>query len=141
MAIAGFAILLTTHKNTRLEYGALFLVTMGTYSALPVIVCWFNMNLGGHHRRAVGTAWQIGFGNIGGIIATYAFLMKDAPQYKPGYRICIGFSCLSAAACCVYAVSVLWQNRSRNRAAQDLGLRKYEKTEMGDRSPDYRYLL
>lgn len=141
MGIAGFAILLTTHKHKHLEYGALFLVTCGVYSALPVIVCWFNMNLGGHHRRAVGTAWQIGFGNIGGIIATYAFLAKDAPNYKPGYKISIAFSCLSAGACCVYAVSLLWQNRSRDNQARDLGLTEYEKTEMGDRSPDYRYLL
>lgn len=141
MSIAGFAILLTTHTNKHLEYGALFLVTMGTYSALPVIVCWFNLNLGGHHRRAVGTAWQIGFGNIGGIIATYSFLDKDMPEYKPGYRICIGFACLSAAACCLYAVAILAQNRSRDKAPNDLGLTEFEKTEKGDMSPDYRYLL
>ena len=142
MAITGFAILLTVHTRPHLEYAALFLVTMGTYSALPVIVCWFNLNLGGHHRRAVGTAWQVGFGNIGGIIATYAFLAKDAPHfYHMGYSICIGFSCLSAAACCVYAASVVVQNRSRDRAATDLGLTEFEKTEKGDLSPDYRYLL
>ena len=141
MSIAGFAILLTTHHNDHLEYGALFLVTMGTYSALPVIVCWFNLNLGGHHRRAVGTAWQVGFGNIGGIIATYAFLAKDAPYYKPGYSICIAFACLSAAACCIYAVAILAQNRDRDRAATNLGLTEFEKTEKGDLSPDYRYLL
>ncbi len=51
--------LLSIHTNTAAEYGALFLVVTGTYSAMPVIVCWFTMNLGGHHRRAVGTAWQI----------------------------------------------------------------------------------
>jgi len=66
VAITGFAILRSVHHNNKLEYAALFLVAMGSYSAMPVIVCWFNMNLGGHHRRAVGTAWQVGFGNIGG---------------------------------------------------------------------------
>jgi MFS family permease len=65
VSITGFGILITVHDNYHLEYAALFLVTMGTYSAMPVIVCWFNMNLGGHHRRAVGIAWQVGFGNIG----------------------------------------------------------------------------
>ena len=114
---------------------------MGTYSALPVIVCWFNMNLGGHHRRAVGTAWQIGFGNIGGIIATYAFQMKDAPLYKPGYSICIAFACLSALSSVTYAVSLLWQNRSRDKALTDLGQTDYDRTEKGDLSQDYRYLL
>lgn len=66
VAIAGFAILITVHDDTHLEYGALFLVAMGAYSAMPIIVCWFNMNLGGHHRRSVGSAWQVAFGNIGG---------------------------------------------------------------------------
>ena len=141
ICIAGFAILLTVHTKPNLQYAALFLVAMGAYSAMPVIVCWFNMNLGGHHRRSVGTAWQVGFGNIGGIIATYAFLAKDAPRYKPGYSICIGFVCLSAFSCIVYFVSIFMQNRSRDRAATDLGLTEFEKTEKGDMSPDYRYLL
>jgi len=141
VAITGFAILLTVHNRPNLQYAALFLVAMGCYSAMPVIVCWFNLNLGGHHRRAVGTAWQIGFGNIGGIIATYAFQMKDAPQYRRGYSICIGFVCLSAVSCCVYFVACWVQNRNRDRSPKDLSLTEFEKTEKGDMSPDYRYLL
>lgn len=141
VAIAGFGILITVHHNQSVEYAALFLVAMGAYSAMPVIVCWFNMNLGGHHRRAVGTAWQVGFGNIGGIIATYAFLSTDAPYYKTGYSICLAFLCLGAASCCVYAVAVVATNRKRDRSPVDVGLTEYERTELGDMSPDYRYLL
>jgi quinol-cytochrome oxidoreductase complex cytochrome b subunit len=66
IAITGFAVLLNVHHNTSVMYGMLFLATSGTYSAMPIIVCWFTMNLGGHHRRAVGSGWIIGFGNIGG---------------------------------------------------------------------------
>ncbi|KAL2288979.1 hypothetical protein FJTKL_02845 [Diaporthe vaccinii] len=44
VAISGFAVLLTVHDRTSVKYGALFLVVMGTYSAMPVIVCWFNMS-------------------------------------------------------------------------------------------------
>lgn len=64
VAVAGFAILITVHNHRELQYAALFLVAMGAYTAMPVIVCWFNMNLGGHHRRAVGSAWQVGFGKF-----------------------------------------------------------------------------
>lgn len=59
-SISGFAILFNVHDNIDVMYMALFFIAAGTYSAMPVIVCWFNMNLGGHHRRAIGTAWQIG---------------------------------------------------------------------------------
>lgn len=64
VAMAGYGILLNVHGgNHHTQYGALFLVTSGCYSAMPVIVCWVTMNLGGHRRRSVGTAWMIGFGN------------------------------------------------------------------------------
>jgi len=141
VAIAGFAILITVHHNLQLQYAALFLVAMGAYSAMPVIICWFNMNLGGHHRRAVGSAWQVGFGNIGGIIATYAFLDTDKPYFKKGYTICLAFLCLSAASCCAYGAAVVFENKKRDRATRDVGLTEYEKTELGDMSPEYRYLL
>ncbi|KAI9792579.1 MAG: hypothetical protein M1816_002099 [Peltula sp. TS41687] len=141
LAIAGFAILLTVHTRRNVQYAALFLVAMGTFSAMPVIICWFNMNLGGHHRRSVGVAWQIGFGNIGGIIATYSFVAKDQPRYKKGYSIGIAFVCLSAVASILYFFACRAQNNRRDRATTDLGLSDYEKSELGDMSPDYRYLL
>lgn len=124
------------------EYGALFLVTSGAYSAMPVIVCWFAMNLGGHHRRSVGSAWQIGFGNIGGIIATYSFLAKDAPYYKPGYSICISFCCLSIIACILYAIALMYENRKRqNTPVEAQPSSTGEEEYLGDLSPTYRYQL
>jgi len=73
VALVGFAMLISIHHHKQAQYAALFLVAMGTYSAMPIVVCWFNMNLGGHHRRSVGTAWQVGFGNIGGKTHHYKF--------------------------------------------------------------------
>lgn len=165
VAITGFGILISVHDNTQLQYAALFLVAMGAYTAMPIIVCWFNMNLGkpdtlepkppivttghptnipptgGHHRRAVGSAWQVGFGNIGGIIAVFAFLEKDAPKYIPGYSISISFTILSILACIVYGIGCFMANRRRAKQPVDLGMTETEKTEMGDMNPEYRYLL
>ncbi len=44
VSITGFIILLVVHDNRHLQYAALFLAAMGTYSAMPIIVCWFNTN-------------------------------------------------------------------------------------------------
>ena len=141
ISIAGFAMLMNIHYSHHVEYGALFLITSGTYAAMPIIVCWFTMNLGGHHRRAVGSAWQIGFGNIGGIIATYSFTKSEVPSfYHKGYSICLGFICLAAASCCCYLAACFFQNRNKDRS-HDVGTTEYEKIEMGDLSPDYRYML
>ncbi|KAL2013562.1 hypothetical protein VTN00DRAFT_1087 [Thermoascus crustaceus] len=147
VAIAGFAILLNVHGVERrsVQYGALFLVTSGSYSAMPVIVCWFAMNLGGHIRRSVGTAWQVGFGNIGGIIATYSFLQKDAKvYYRPGYIICISFICFSAASCIAYLVAVWLENRRRQRnvtvsSPAAVAEEQHQEELLGDLAPTYRY--
>ena len=141
VAIAGFGILIAVHDNTKLQYAALFLVAMGAYTAMPIIVCWFNMNLGGHHRRAVGSAWQVGFGNIGGIIAVFAFLQKDSPKFIPGYSICIAFTILSIIACILYGIGCWVANRSRDEHGNADNLTEEEKTDLGDLSPSYRYLL
>lgn len=141
VSVAGFAVLLAVHDDVHTQYAALFLVAMGTYSAMPVVVCWFNLNLGGHHRRAIGTAWQVGFGNIGGIIATFSFVPADAPLYRKGYAICVAFVCLSAVSCVAYARVITRENGKRERAARDVGLSEWEKTDLGDLSPDFRYML
>ena len=44
VSFTGFIILLVVHDNTKLQYAALFLAAMGTYSAMPIMVCWFNTN-------------------------------------------------------------------------------------------------
>jgi hypothetical protein len=64
ITVSALAVLLTVHTNTMVEYAVLHLMTIGTYGVMPIVVCWFQMNLGGHHRRAIGSAWQIGFGNL-----------------------------------------------------------------------------
>ncbi|OBT51186.1 hypothetical protein VE04_08003 [Pseudogymnoascus sp. 24MN13] len=124
VSMVGFAMLFHIHNNVMAQYSALFLIAMGTYSAMPVIVCWFNMNLGEHHRR-VRRDGVAGWKN----------------HYRNGYSICIGFICLSAAACCAYAVAVVYENRKRDREVGTSTLTEDEKAELGDLSPDYRYLL
>lgn len=89
----------------------------------------------------MGTGWQVGFGNIGSFISTFAFLPGDAPRYIPGYSICIAFAAFSALACTAYFISCWYQNRQRDRRPSALSLTEYEKTELGDMSPDYRYQL
>ncbi|KAL3476124.1 Peroxin-3-domain-containing protein [Aspergillus californicus] len=141
-SMAGFGILINVHDNRNVEYGALFLVTAGCYSAMPVVVCWFAMNLGGHRRRSIGTAWQVGFGNIGGIIATYSFLEKDkASFYKPGFSIAVSFMAFSCACCIVYFLAVWHQNQQKDRvlASGDTSYLDEDEEILGDQATRFRY--
>ncbi|EMR62219.1 putative mfs transporter protein [Eutypa lata UCREL1] len=88
----------------------------------------------------IGTAWQVGFGNIGGIVATYSFLSGDAPRFTKGYAISLGFTALSIISCAIYLVSITVENRKRAKAARNVGLSEYEKTELGDLNPEFKYM-
>ncbi|KAL3472261.1 major facilitator superfamily domain-containing protein [Aspergillus californicus] len=143
IGMAGYGILLNIQDSNHhhLQYGALFLFTSGCYSAAPVMLCWFGMNLGGHCRRSVGTAWQVGFGNIGGIIATYSFLEKDAPLYRNGYIIGVSFGCFSAFMATVYLIAVWRENNQREKVMAEGGIEVTEEDEarLGDLASTYRY--
>ncbi|KAL1957653.1 hypothetical protein VTO42DRAFT_5630 [Malbranchea cinnamomea] len=148
IAIAGFAILLGVHgvENREIQFFALCLVTMGAYTAMPLIVCWYTMNLSGHKRRSVGTAWQVGFGNIGGIIATYSFLSKDAPLFTKGYSIATAFICFSFLMTITYLILIISRNRRRDKAGtvDPRALTHEQQLEedlKGDLSITYRYQL
>ncbi|KAL4966832.1 putative MFS transporter [Aspergillus stella-maris] len=142
--MAGMGILLNITDNRDIQYGALFLVTGGVYSAMPVVVCWFAMNLGGHRRRSVGTAWQVGFGNIGGIISTYSFLAKDkANFYRNGFIIGVSFIAFSCACCIAYAAALWHQNKKRERimASGDPSYLDENQDDLGDMATKFRYAL
>ena len=47
---------------------------------------------------------------VGGIVASYSFLMKDAPKYRPGYTIIVSFLCVSIASIVGYYVAVTAEN-------------------------------
>lgn len=144
IAIAGFSILRAVHRDTDVQYAALFLAAMGAYTAMPVIVCWFNMNLGGHHRRAVGSAWQVSFGNLGGIVAAFVFEQQKGAKadFNIGYSACIAFCCVTVVACCVYGFGCWKANKDRRESTRSVEhLTPEQQDELGDLNPSYRYLL
>ncbi|KAL5341431.1 major facilitator superfamily domain-containing protein [Aspergillus crustosus] len=143
VCMSGYGILLSVHDTAHhhLQYGALFLLTCGCFSAGPVFLCWYGMNLGGHTRRSVGTAWQIGFGNVGGIIATYSFLEKDAPLFRNGYIIGLSFTCFSGAMATLYLLAVWHENQKRERMMAEgaVEVTAEDEARLGDLACTYRY--
>ncbi|TFK45294.1 MFS transporter [Heliocybe sulcata] len=138
LALAGFAILIAVHGNVHAEYAALFLITCGAYTSMPLLVCWFNTNLAGHLRRSVGSAWQVGFGNIGGIIASYSFPSSDGPRYTRGYSISLAFVCLSILSSTAYCIGITMENRRRDRIQREEREGSVEKGEKGSMGSERR---
>jgi predicted MFS family arabinose efflux permease len=137
ISLSGFAVLTTYPKSLHVRYGALFLAATGAFSSMPVLLGWFNTNLAGHKRRAVGSAFQVAFGNIGAIIASYSFVAEDAPKYEKGFIIALTFTCLSIASSTAYFLGCWWENRQRDKKGEG----RREDADLGDMDPSYRYLL
>jgi hypothetical protein len=110
---------MNVHHSFKPEYAGICLVAMGMFSAGVVIICWYVMNLKGHAERAIGTAWMIGFGNSGGIIATFSFLTTDAPYYHTGYSICMGAMCICLASSTLYAGLIWLENQKIKKGNSD----------------------
>ncbi|PQE16702.1 Major facilitator superfamily domain general substrate transporter protein [Rutstroemia sp. NJR-2017a BBW] len=125
LAIIGLAILMTIHHSFSAEYAGICLVAMGLFTAGITILCWFVMNLQGHVERAIGTAWMVGSGGCGGIIATFSFLATDAPFYHTGYSICIGAICIAAACSILYGVLAVYHNRTLRESDGEKKARLY----------------
>ena len=90
-AIAGQALIGITglmitayHSNDGVRYFGLFLGQAGCQGNIPAILTYQSNNIRLQSKRAVGSALQIGFGAIGGIIASTVFRQEDAPTYRPG---------------------------------------------------------
>lgn len=77
ISIVGLAMIVAAPSG---RYGGFFLSVLGLYSAMSLVVCCNALNMGSHLRKSVATACQIGFGDIGGLVATFIFLNSDAPQ-------------------------------------------------------------
>lgn len=143
LAIIGLSMVLGLTDNPNGRYGGCFLIAAGLYTAMPQLVCLTSLNFGGHLRKGLGTAFQIGFGNIGGIIATFIFLAQDAPIYKKGLSIAIAFSALA-----VVMLIALWLYLvSRNKKKQTTGyLEKWnvrseqQQVLAGDLHPSFKYM-
>jgi cyanate permease len=64
VATVGFIMLLAQHDlSVGVKYFALFLIVTGGYMCQPVCLTWIQNCMGGHYKRSIASAMQVGFGN------------------------------------------------------------------------------
>ena len=117
ITLVGNAILLATSSSSDMNYAAVILVAAGTYTSMPIIICWYTMNLKSNYQRSLGTGWQIGFGNAGAIVATFSFQTSDAPRYHKGYSVLMAGLCICAVSSTLYFSRMWYANRKERLAA------------------------
>jgi MFS family permease len=142
IAVIGYAILLHSKAVTPgTRYLAIYFVSTGGFITQPITVAWLNNNMGGHYKRAIAAAVQIGLGNCGGLIASNIYITAQAPTYHTGYSTGLGFICLGIVACTSLLLYCVFENRNRDKGGRDglFQLPPEELNNLGDDYPTFRY--
>jgi len=118
--------LISTHKPG-VQYFGTFLAAAGIYPNVPMGVAWNGNNIGGSTKRGVGIAMHVGFGNLGGTIAAFAYRKTDAPRYFSGHGLLIATTTMSLSLCCFMTMYLRKENARRDAlmASQGLTLESY----------------
>lgn len=97
--------------------------------------------MAGHYKRGVALAFQYGFGNIGGIIASNIYINSQAPLYLVGYGVSLALLLLCGIMCSVFFVGIKTENRKRDTGLRDWrsALPDEEKDDLGDDYPGFRF--
>lgn len=138
----GYAVLLAQeYVPVGGRYFALYLIMGGGYITQPITLVWLSNNLGGHYKKSIGVAMQIGLGNCGGIVASNIFITNQKPTYHVGYGVSLALLWLSGIACTVFFVGLRLENKKRERGERDsrLNLPKEELENLGDDHPSFRF--
>lgn len=101
-------------------------------------------NTAGHMTRAIAAGAVVGFGNIGGLISAWAYVLPDAPRYVKGHALNLGFS----AFCIVVVGAAMWnlhrENRLKAAGRQDnrvVGKSPEEIQDLGHMHPEFYFTL
>ncbi|KAI0484569.1 major facilitator superfamily domain-containing protein [Xylariaceae sp. FL0804] len=140
VATVGYALLLAYERvSLGVRYLALFLVVAGGYATQPVTLAWLANSVAGHYKRAVASAFQVGVGNVGGIVASNAFVAAEAPRYQAGYAVGLALMWVCAAACTALWAGARRENKRRDRGERDGRRDEPDADNMGDDHPDWRF--
>jgi cyanate permease len=89
MCIVGLSITAYATNNGARYFGV-FVGLAGAQGNIPAVLTYQSNNIRMNSKRSVGSALQVGFGAIGGIIASTVFRSQDSPRYINGIWTAIG---------------------------------------------------
>ncbi|OAL46979.1 MFS general substrate transporter [Pyrenochaeta sp. DS3sAY3a] len=144
----GYAVVISFDGNLGGNLGpaffAIILTCMGIYPIQPAGSSWAANNLAPSSRRAIGVAFNICVGNIGGVVGSYMYLEAEKPKYYTGFGLSLAFGASGFIVAFLLELSYKWGNSKKARLSEDEVRAKYTDAEllsMGDKSPLFKYTL
>ncbi|KAK8125162.1 MFS general substrate transporter [Apiospora kogelbergensis] len=106
--LVGWIIMRVYAPKAGVRYLALFLMSIGTFPQMPILLGWLSANLRGRRYLAVGMAWMMGFGNCANFVSGNVFIQDEAPRYETGFTtglvFTIGGAVLVGSVCMLLAM-------------------------------------
>lgn len=144
LGITGFSMLLGSAKPA-VQYVGTFLGAMGIYPCISNTISWASNNVEGVYKRGVTLGFVIGWGNLNGVVSSNIYRAKDKPRYFVGHGVVLAYLFLFLFLGSVVTRTMLaWENKKRRDGKRDhwvQGKSEQEILEMGDKKPDFLYVL
>ncbi|KAF8264583.1 MFS general substrate transporter [Lactarius quietus] len=138
LSMIGYIIAYTTSKPGP-GYVAIVFAACGAYPNVALLSAWAGGNAGGNMKRGIVIALTIGFGNFGGIVAS--FIYYQPPRFHTGHGTVIGCLGLSIICSCI----MMWTYKRLNKEKEEQCARegidesmKDQYRDLADESPLFR---
>jgi MFS family permease len=142
--IAGFSMLLGSSKPG-VQYAGTFLGAVGIYPCIANTISWASNNVEGVYKRGVTLGFVIGWGNLNGVVSSNIYRTRDKPRFFLGHGVVLAYMTIFLLGGSIVTRAMLVrENKKRERGERDAwveGKSESEVAEMGDKRPDFRYML
>jgi uncharacterized membrane protein YeaQ/YmgE (transglycosylase-associated protein family) len=145
LLIVAYAILVTKAEtlkdNIPLCYFAVHLACAGLYPIPPGVSAWTVNNLG-PKKRAMGVAYMVMIGSVGGIVGSFIYLDSEKPGYPTGFGSSLAFASAGVVSCIVLEITYWRINKRKEKLSEEEIRTNYsdqELKDMDDRSPLFKY--
>ncbi|KAF8904218.1 major facilitator superfamily domain-containing protein [Mucidula mucida] len=150
VAIIGYIVLVTA-TTAGGQYVGVHFAAAGVYVGNALLLSWPGENVSSQTKRAVAVAMQITIGDTGAIAGVLIYRPNFAGhRYRKPHIIAIGYLVFAIAVTVYLWVSMSRENKRRDRLVSsgdekgekhDDAVDEEDKTVLGDRHVDYRYVL
>jgi hypothetical protein len=95
LSAIGFAILIGVPHSNGARYFATFLVVLGAFSNIPLMLSWAANTAGSHSAAAVRLGFMNSVGQCFSILASFVFPAAEAPHWYKGFALNLAFNAVS----------------------------------------------
>lgn len=141
LVMVGYSIFLGTEDATA-RYAATFLIASSAFAFGPFSNAHVSANVVSDTARSAAIGMNVMCGNVGGLIAGWAFLPWDAPNYHVGNGLNLATASMTLVVSILMWIWMTKDNKKRESRPAEAGLGSLTRKQIEDldwKHPDFRW--